>query len=164
MTINYEQLNAIILYDKDTGVLRWRIKTNPRAPAGQVAGGLDQKGYAHVSILGKQYRAHRVAWMLHYGSWPNGQIDHIDGVKNNNRIENLREATAAENQRNKPKNKNNTSGFKGVSRHKQTGKWAAVICLNGKQQHLGVYATPEAAHEAYCEAAERLHKNFRRTS
>lgn len=90
-------------------------------------------------------------------------VDHIDLDTLNNHRANLRLATAAENGRNRGKNKNNTSGFKGVTLHRPSQKWIAHIRVQRKQAFLGYFDTPEAAHAAYCKAAEELHGEFRRT-
>jgi len=96
---------------------------------------------------------------------PDGmQIDHIDGDGLNNRRLNLRKATAAQNQHNQGINIVNTSGFKGVGFHKESGKWSAKIKINRKRLHLGYFATPEAAHAAYAEASARLHGEFGRVA
>lgn len=87
-------------------------------------------------------------------------VDHIDGNPLNNRRGNLRLATTAQNLANRGKPADNMSGYKGVSLHARSGKWRARIGHNGKQIHIGVYDTPEAAHQAYCEVAKTLHGTF----
>lgn len=89
-------------------------------------------------------------------------VDHIDGDSLNNRRANLRIATYAQNNCNRKINKNNASGFKGVSWHRNTGKWRAVIKIGGNQISLGLYSTPEDAHAAYCKAAVKYHGEFAR--
>jgi hypothetical protein len=91
---------------------------------------------------------------------PTEDVDHIDGDGLNNRRNNLRVATSAQNGRNRGAQRNNTSGYKGVGWDKSRQKWTAQIKVNGKQKHLGRFDTPEAAHKAYCEAADRLHGKF----
>jgi hypothetical protein len=100
---------------------------------------------------------------MHTGTWPK-LLDHIDGNGINNRLENLREATSSQNAHNMRKSRRNTSGFKGVSKHKATGSWQANIALNGKQRFLGLFDTAKAASEAYDAAAEKLHGEFARTN
>lgn len=120
-------------------------------------------GYKQGHIFKRPYYAHRVIWCLHYGSWPDFQVDHINGIRNDNRIENLRQAVNMENGRNRGKQINNTSGYKGVSFYKSRGKFESNICVGGKQIRLGYFLTAEEAHDAYCNAAVKLHKNFART-
>jgi hypothetical protein len=104
---------------------------------------------------------HRVIWKLHTGNEPGAHLDHIDGDKLNNRIENLREVSAEENARNKPKPKNNRSGFKGVCWEQGRG-WKAYITAGGRQIKIGRFKRLEDAVAARHAAAERLHGEFRR--
>ena len=103
-------------------------------------GGLNTKGYIKISFNGKKYPAHRVAWAIHYGAWPAKQIDHINGVRSDNRITNLRECTCIENARNMKKPNRNTSGFVGVNWCKKNKAWNARIGLNRKRVNLGYFA------------------------
>jgi hypothetical protein len=96
-----------------------------------------------------------------YGEEPPAQIDHINGIKTDDRLCNLRAADNAQNNRNRPAQGNNTSGFKGVSKKRR--QWRARISVNGTEHSLGTFDTPEAAAAAYREAAERLHGAFART-
>lgn len=109
-------------------------------------------------------RLHRVVLERVIGrSLKNGEFtDHVNGDKLDNRRGNLRIATRVENQQNRGKRVDNTSGVKGVSRHRASGKWQAEIQANGKQIYLGLFTTPKAAHEAYCKAAQELHGEFAR--
>ena len=103
--------------------------------------------------------AHRLAWLYHYGQWPNGDLDHINEVKDDNRISNLREATRAQNMQNVRRHKHNTSGYKGVSWMPDRHKWRAYIFVNYKQQHIGLYNSPEEARDARRSAETRLHSH-----
>ncbi|WP_440110293.1 HNH endonuclease [Acidovorax sp. BL-A-41-H1] len=147
--LSADQLRELLAYDCDTGVFTWRVTRTGAATAGSVAGCIDNKGYRCILIYRKRYKAHRLAWLHVYGAWPSMDLDHINRVKDDNRIANLREATASQNMRNRPIFKNNTSGFVGVSFNKRQGKWTAKICADGKRNHLGYFHTAEAAHEAY---------------
>lgn len=102
-------------------------------------------GYMRTSILGHPVVLHRVKWAMHYGRWPNGLLDHIDGNPRNNSIHNLREASVAMNARNAKKSKTNTSGITGVRFHKIAKKWYAQITVNGKAIHLGTFDTRDDA-------------------
>jgi hypothetical protein len=101
--------------------------------------------YCEGSIFGIRVRAHRVAWAVYHGQWPDGQIDHIDGNRLNNRIENLRDVSASQNRKNTKKRKDNTSGIVGVCFDKQTGKWIAKINVSGSNKTLGRYSDIEEA-------------------
>jgi hypothetical protein len=107
------------------------------------AGSLTQDGYITVCYEYEAYKAHRVIWCLHYGYWPAEQIDHINGVRHDNRLENLREATILENRI--FISKNNTSGIVGVSWHSPSGKWQAHIKINYKHINLGYFASKNLA-------------------
>ena len=120
---------------------------------GKIAGGKNDKGYIILRIKDKQYRLHRLIWLYHYGLFPTNQIDHINGIKNDNRIDNLREANNSQNNANKPKRLNCSSKFKGVSWAKREQKWRVRIRINWKEKYLGFYHEESAAAEAYNEAA-----------
>lgn len=147
----------LLVYDSENGVLRWRI-SRPNAPAvraGAIAGILMRDGYVRVKIDGRPYSAHRVVWLILLGEWPVDTLDHINGDRNDNRIENLREATQLENAKNKIMAANNTSGYKGVTYHKGNNRWQARIRVNGRLIHLGYHDTAESASTSYREAANR---------
>lgn len=164
-----EYVRSILDYDPETGFFTWKPRDN-LCPAwngrwiGQRAGRTKSGDYCRIGIDGKPYQAHRLAWFVMTGRWPQQQIDHIDGNKSNNRFANLREADAFENHHNIGRAANNTSGFKGVCFNKRQGYWQATIKLGGKRKFLGFFATPDAAHEAYSAAAEVLHGGFRRVA
>lgn len=105
---------------------------------------------------------HRIAWLLHYGQWPEGDIDHINGVKTDNRIENLRVGTRASGNHNKGVNRLNSSGFRGVSWDSDRRKWAAQIKIDGKNKRLGRFKDVEDASRAYEAAAKIVHGEFYR--
>jgi hypothetical protein len=127
--------------------------------SGKVAG-TTHLGYVKIRINGKQYRAHRLAWLYIYGAFPSIDIDHINTVKSDNRIVNLRLAHDHENLKNIGLVKTNTSGFRGV--HKARSKWQATASLNGDRIYLGRYDTPEAASEVYETFAKQHHGEFYR--
>lgn len=157
-------------YDPETGNFTWRIRRDRTdrwnaAWAGQPAGS-SSCGYVIIKLSGAKaaFGAHRVAWAHYYGAWPLGEIDHINGIKNDNRIVNLREATRSQNMANTRKKAKSRSGFIGVSFHKQSGKWQARCCINYRSVFFGLHATPEAAAQARDEGAKRLHGEFAKTS
>ena len=157
------QDEALAILDYRDGHLYWRENRSKRIKAGDEAGGIAgrYKNYKTVKVDGCIYQLHRIIFLMHRGYLPE-EIDHIDGNGLNNDIENLRAATRSQNCRNKGAQKNNTSGFKGVSWQKRDKKWQAQIKLDGKAHHLGRFDTLEAAHEAYKAAATKLHKEFAR--
>jgi len=140
-----------LIYNAETGAF-YRAK----APTKQI-GTVGKHGYIVFSHRGRQQYAHRVAWHMTYGFAPPKHIDHINRVKTDNRITNLRLADDLINNRNRGlANANNFSGLLGVSKPKQTRKWSAAITVDYKRKHLGYYDTPEEAHAAYMEA-KRVH-------
>lgn len=129
---------------------RWNAKK-----AGKVASHLmKSSGYHRVCIFDIQYLAHRVIWFWHYGEWPKNQIDHLDGNRANNAIDNLADKTAAENQRNKKNNSRNKSGFPGVHFNNREEKWRAKINIDRKPVHLGSFDSPEEAYAVWLERAK----------
>ena len=157
--ITAERLREVLDYDPATGVFTWKARTSPfsRVNVGDVAGGLKTKGYIRIKLDGRELLAHRLAWLYVNGEWPADQIDHISGIRTDNRIVNLRLATNAENQHNQRKPQaDNTTGFLGVS--PEYGKFKARIVVDGKNKHLGMFHTPEEAHAAYVDAKRKLHK------
>lgn len=171
--ITQDFLKSILHYNPATGVFTWRKRPREHFAtariynswnmkhAGKIAGGLTAKSkYWGLRINSKLYLAHRLAWRYVTGVWPEHELDHINCNRTDNRMANLREATHSENVKNTPMRKTNTSGYKGVTWHKHTGKWAAQIKVNSKHIHLGIFDTPEEAHAAYCEAAKKYHGLF----
>lgn len=159
-----ERIQELLSYEPETGILRWKIKRHGTADVGSQAGSINCKGYRCIKIDGKLYQAHRVGWALAHACWPTGSIDHKDRNRDNNRLDNLRAATNSQNSANSKRPIHNTSGLKGVTWHKQRQKWASQIRKNGKNMHLGLFETPEAAHEAYKQAANDNFGEFARTA
>lgn len=153
MILQADRLRELLHYDPDTGIFRWLVASANRIKINSVAGTKSSKGYLRIQIDRKIYPAHRLAWVYVYGAWPKGFIDHINRDRADNRLCNLRDATASENMRNCGVRKNNTSGYKGVSYWAHKKLWAAQIRLNNKNTLLGMFDTPEAAAAAYKTAA-----------
>lgn len=148
LSVTYDMANTLFDYCKDTGVITRKISTNNRNKAGDEAGRINSQGYRCVSVNYIKIRIHRLVWMMHYGSWPDGEVDHIDHQKTNNRISNLRLVTHHENTKNTSKSKANTSGKTGVSFDKLNKKWESYISSGGKKIKLGRFDTVELAVEA----------------
>lgn len=147
-----EQVRSMLSYDGETGLLSWRISRGS-VRAGKTTGSLAQNGYLVVRINGVNYQAHRVAWLITHGKWPDGVIDHRNGNKTDNRINNLRDTTQAVNVLNQHViRKDNKSGVTGVSFDKRTSKWQAQIQHKRKNTPLGRFASIEEAHAAYLAA------------
>jgi hypothetical protein len=160
--LTQEILKEYFRYDPETGHMFW-IKApgfNQPQRDGTIAGTITGKGKGYVQIRfdGKFYPAHRLIWMYVHGKFPEHMIDHINGVMFDNRLVNLREATCSQNLMNKGKSPNNTSGFKGVSRHGDM--WQAQCKANRKYYHLGFFNTKEEAFEKYKEFASKVHGEF----
>lgn len=151
-------LKSQLSYDKETGVIKWNVTRN-RVKEGQPAGN-KHLGYIRIKLNGCNYAAHRLAWLFSYGVWPKNEIDHINGVRDDNRLCNLREATHAENLQNCIHRRVNKHGLRGVSKQTCSKKWAATITANGRKHHLGTFATPEEAHAEYLKAVPLYHGNF----
>jgi hypothetical protein len=155
------RLRELLHYDPDTGIFAWRVGRQG-TPQGSIAGNRRRDGRVLIGIDQVRYMAHRLAWLYVTGQFPDTDLDHKDCDPSNNRFDNLRPATFSQNQRNQPTPRNNTSGFKGVTFHKQRGRWRAQIKHKGKVKHLGLFDTPQEAHQAYCKAATEIDPQFAR--
>lgn len=146
-------IEDIYEYDYETGDLKFKCDRHTAKLKGVVAGWVktDSKrltSYREVKFNGKTLKSHRVAWRLFYGEWPAGIIDHINGNGLDNRILNLRQVDAIDSARNKPMQRNNTSGVVGVNFYKKTGKWVAKISNKGRRITIGYYDDIESAAKA----------------
>jgi hypothetical protein len=163
-------------YDSDSGELIWRSRPRDHFTtdnvwlcflgrnANKIAGHKERSGYTAVRVDYKPYRAHRVIWEMHYGPIPEGmQIDHINMVRSDNRLCNLRLANNAQNNSNRGLQSNNTSGHKGVAWDRSRGKWAAQIMVGQKNIHLGRYDSIDEAVAVRQRATETRHGQFART-
>jgi hypothetical protein len=147
--ITQERLKSLLTYDPDTGEFCWRAATAIRTKVGSVAGTVSNRGYTRIQIDRRIYLAHRLAWLYTYGEWPKGVVDHINQNKSDNRLNNLRDVSLSVNARNCKLQKNNSSGYKGVSYWTHRRKWAAQIRTEGKNKLLGMFDTPTEAANAY---------------
>jgi hypothetical protein len=157
-----ERLRELLHYDPATGVFTRLVKTNRNVRVGDVAGWVNRRGYRYISVDGRLYFAHRLAWLYVTGEWPADQIDHINGIPGDNRWANLRLATGSQNQANARKRADNTSGYKGICWHGPKRKWQARIWVNSRNKSLGYFDSPADAHAAYVVAAQHHFGSFAR--
>jgi len=157
--LTQSNLKDILHYTPETGIF---INLTARAraiKAGETAGFKRKDGYIVIKIKSKAYKAHRLAWLYVYGVMPNELIDHINGIRYDNRICNLRESTNSQNIQNlKSPRRDNKSGYLGVSYRKGCGRWRATIYIDGKNKSLGDFDAPELASEAYLDAKRKHHE------
>jgi hypothetical protein len=138
--------NEFLKYDPETGDITW-IKDSGRKKIkqGKVAGSFDKEGYVVIRFNNIQYKSHRLAWYLHYGTWPQGDIDHINGLKNDNRIINLRDVTKSQNLLNKKCHREKTVKY--YYFNKKDNKYKVQKQINGKIKYFGYFKTEELARQ-----------------
>ena len=147
------------LFDYKDGNLIWKIATSPRVRVGDIAGYLNGYGYIGIGIDGSSYKAHRLIYFYHNGCLPSN-IDHIDGNKSNNKIENLRSATTSQNAMNQKISTKNSSGVKGVHWHKRDKKWVVQLKSDSKRYSFGYFNDKKEAELVAIEETNKLHKEF----
>jgi hypothetical protein len=152
MTTNIDVLRRHFSYNASTGLIVWAIPTSNRCKAGDEAGGSIHRGYRSVCFGYNSFLAHRLAWALHYGSWPAGIIDHINGDTSDNRIENLRSTTHRINSSNQRRHRN--GGSCGVYQT-SWGRWEARYKAHGKRVYVGCFDTEAEAVRARADALRR---------
>ena len=159
--LEYREALKLFRYDYETGVLYWRWRVNSRVPKTLEAGTQrNSDGYLNVSVHGRRYLVHRVVMLMCYGFYGEGlEVDHINHVRNDNRLVNLRFVTRRENQRNKSVSSKSTTGVTGVYFYKRLQKYIARIRVNREFIHLGVFDTLEGAAEARRQADRKYKFN-----
>lgn len=165
------RLREVLRYDEAVGKFFWLVTTRATR-AGDEAGCVRAHGYRSITVDGVPFYAHRLAWFWENGAWPSNWIDHKNGVRDDNRIDNLRDVTPSQNSHNTNKlGPNNTTGFRGVSRF--LGKYISQIMVDGQREAIGMYGTIEEASEAYrkryteifgCEPSNENEKAYYRKS
>lgn len=180
--LTYAEISKLLKYEPETGKLFWLARTpdafsdgkrpaeyhcvrwNTRHAGKEAFTAINTSGYHHSNIKGRVMIAHRLIWLLHYGVHPNGQIDHINGVRNDNRIVNLRDVTKTENMRNQRLHSDNSSGAHGVLWIKRKAKWQAQMRSGGRCRHLGYFDDLQDAISARkaAEALQGYHPNHGR--
>jgi len=148
--LTQKRLKELLKYDPETGIFTWLVANSPRVEVGDEAGCLDPHGYRQIRVDGKQYRAHRLAFLYIEGYFPEYQVDHKHGDKDDNRWEKLRHVTQSCNMQNQKLNSCNTSGFIGVSWHRGHGKYRTHIMIGRKYIHLGYHSDTISAALARC--------------
>ena len=151
--LTQDRLKELLHYNPETGLfIRKSLKI------GNISGYINRDGYRRIRVDYKAYSAHRLVWLYVYGLFPKDQIDHINGIKDDNRLINLRECNRSENNQNVVSSRSSTSKYLGVSWSKQNNKWRADIKINNKNKYLGYFDIEEDAFAAYCKAKAELHK------
>ena len=150
-------LFKVLSYHPETGLLFWTADAS-KAVKNKPAGTIHPTGYINVMYKGKYYKAHRLAWLLTYRAYPKNMIDHINGIRSDNRIENLRDVTNTINQHNqKTAHTNSKSGLIGASWNVKNKAWKSQIKHQGNVIYLGLHETAKLAHEAYLIAKRKIH-------
>ena len=156
--LTVERARELLSYDAERGTLYWRIDRRGGASAGDRFGTQCKGGYRKGKIGKKFYLEHRLIWFIVHGEWPSQQIDHINRIAGDNRLSNLRLATHGQNQANR--DSKGESGRRGVTWHKQCGKWQAFIQADGRFRYLGLFSSIEEAGAARDAAARTFHGEF----
>lgn len=159
--LSHEYVCGILEYNPETGVITNKLDRGVlksgivRAPAGEVAGYVNKKGYRQIRIDGIEYLASRLGWFMHYGSWPKEELDHKNGERDDNRMENLQEVTCRQNHQNYKIHR--TGRYPGVCWDKSHHKWKAQASVASKRKFLGHFNTEEEGFLAY---VDYIHKVF----
>lgn len=156
--LDIEYLRTRLRYEPESGKLYWLAARYNKRRVGLVAGCMDKEGYITVKVDRRQCRAHRICWAIQHGFWPPDQVDHINGIRSDNRIANLRLADQYENNQNQSWRGHGVSGLRGAAFVSKEQKFRASIKHRGATRHLGSFDTAEEAHRAYMEAKASIHE------
>lgn len=148
--LTLERLREVLSYDESSGEFTRKIATARRSKVGEIAGSINAEGYRYIRIDGGNYKANRLAVFYVSGEWPSGQVDHINGKKADDRIENLRVCSPAENSQNR-------ASPKGAYKASKGNRFVSFVTTNGKRSYLGKFATEEEARAAYSSAKLDMH-------
>jgi hypothetical protein len=152
-----EDLRQLLSYNPNTGELIWLARDEGWFKKPTDAKGWNKKyagtkafqtlhyGYLHGHVFKKHYFAHRIAWAIHYGSWPTGQIDHVSGLRSDNRIENLRDVSHSDNQKNVKLRHDNKCGMPGIDWKKHASAWRVRVSREGKRRLVGYFKNLDEA-------------------
>lgn len=157
-----ERAREILDYDQNTGVIRWRKSTYRKGRPGAVAGSLSKSsGYVVISVDGRDYYAHRLAWLIVTGAWPKrGEVDHKNRDRSDNSWDNLRPASISQQRVNRSLGKHNKSGHKGIYWSRRNERWIAEIKFEKSRHYIGSFKEKEDAIIAYLDVARKLHGDF----
>lgn len=159
-TLTQERLKELLHYDPDTGVFLWATRpARSKVVVGSIAGCKSGNDYLVIQVDGRLYLSHRLAWLYVHGLFPDLDVDHMDGVRSNNRIANLRLASKKANAHNvRRAHADSTSGILGVWKNKGRNKWTSAIKFDGKIHRIGSFETSKEAQEAYLKAKREFHE------
>jgi hypothetical protein len=160
---SFERIDSLLSYDPETGILKWKISPGRRVRAGAEAGYLNEvTGYLNVGVDGRLYQAHRIAWLLHEGHWPEGNPEHENRIGSDNRWANIRDLARDQSQNlgNQSLRVDNISGLRGVYLNRRKNKWGVEIQIRGNKIHVGYFDDPRLAGLTY-DAASKLARGIR---
>lgn len=149
-------LKDILVYHPDTGVFTWKITRSPNSLEGGLAGSIDDKGHVIINTGNRHIMAQRLAWYFTHGVWPSKPLVHINGKKDDNRIDNLKEVSRSELSKNSNSGRKGTTGLKGVYYNKINDSYMAIISHEGERLYLGSFKSKTEAHVAYQMEAAKL--------